>query len=123
METADDQERAPLLYPQPHAQGDVEYEVNKMVLRFISPSCKTPPAKEHRALHPLDLFRKSLLSGQHHRPRGDQGRGGGGAARRDDRRHDDDEEEANGGIIRSAAELYEAGIRFRRPHHPMKIKD
>nr|BAC15995.1 peptide/amino acid transporter-like protein [Oryza sativa Japonica Group] len=76
-----------------------------------------PPAKEHRALHPLDLFRKSLLSGQHHRPRGDRGRGGGAAARRDDRRHDDDEEEANGGIIRSAAELYEAGIRFRRPHH------
>uniref|UniRef100_A0A0E0QCL4 Uncharacterized protein n=1 Tax=Oryza rufipogon TaxID=4529 RepID=A0A0E0QCL4_ORYRU len=76
-----------------------------------------PPAKEHRALHPLDLFRKSLLSGQHHRPRGDRGRGGGGAARRDDRRHDDDEEEANGGIIRSAAELYEAGIRFRPGDH------
>ncbi|KAB8106814.1 hypothetical protein EE612_041318, partial [Oryza sativa] len=29
----------------------------------------------------------------------------------------DHAEEANGGIIRSAAELYEAGIRFRRPHH------
>ncbi|EAZ20480.1 UPF0481 protein At3g47200 [Oryza sativa Japonica Group] len=90
--------------------GDVEYEVKKMVLRFISPSCKTPPAKEHRALHPLDLFRKSLLSGQHQRPRGDRGSAGAG---RDDRRRDDDEE-ANGGIIRSAAELYEAGIRFRR---------
>uniref|UniRef100_A0A0E0MMD9 Uncharacterized protein n=1 Tax=Oryza punctata TaxID=4537 RepID=A0A0E0MMD9_ORYPU len=90
---------------------DVEYEVKKMVLRFISPSCKTPPAKEHRALHPLDLFRESLLSDQNQRPRGD--RGGGGGAGRDDRRHDDDEE-ANGGIIRSAAELYEAGIRFRR---------
>uniref|UniRef100_A0A0E0MME1 Uncharacterized protein n=1 Tax=Oryza punctata TaxID=4537 RepID=A0A0E0MME1_ORYPU len=39
--------------------------------------------------------------------------GSGGGTGGDDRRHDDDEE-ANGGIIRLAAELYEADIRFRR---------
>ncbi|KAF0889954.1 hypothetical protein E2562_034410 [Oryza meyeriana var. granulata] len=81
--------------------GDVEYEVKKIVLRFISPSCKTLPAKEYRALHPLDVFRESLISGPYRKPRGGAGR------------DDHDDEEASS-IIRSAAELYEAGIRFKR---------
>ncbi|KAG8048672.1 hypothetical protein GUJ93_ZPchr0009g872 [Zizania palustris] len=64
-------------------------DVNKMVLNFISPSCKTPPPKD-RGLHPLDVFRKSLLSTE------------------------EDEEEDASSIVRSATELYEAGIRFRK---------
>uniref|UniRef100_A0A0D9XZB1 Uncharacterized protein n=1 Tax=Leersia perrieri TaxID=77586 RepID=A0A0D9XZB1_9ORYZ len=86
----------------------VEYQVKKMVLRFISPSCKSPPpAKdEHRALHPLDVFRKSLLSDK--KPRD----GAGTITSR--RHHDHNEDDEASSIIRSASELYEAGIRFKR---------
>ncbi|XP_040385796.1 UPF0481 protein At3g47200-like [Oryza brachyantha] len=87
----------------PDDMGQVEYQVNKMVLRFISPSCNSPPpAKERSELHPLDLFRRSLLSGPYQRTRA--------AAARDADGHDEDASD----IIRSATELYEAGVQFRR---------
>ncbi|KAL5205183.1 hypothetical protein ABZP36_033392 [Zizania latifolia] len=90
---------------------DVRYEVNKMVLKFISPSCKTSPPKD-RGLHPLDVFRKSLLSTDPDRKPNSCSEtccsvclGSGGR---------EDEEEDASSIVLSATELYEAGIRFRK---------
>ncbi|KAM0831573.1 hypothetical protein ACQ4PT_065437 [Festuca glaucescens] len=71
--------------------------INRMVLRFLSPAAWPPATGIGLALHPLDILRRSLLYGPtqtappappHHSAPDD--------------------------IIRSAEELYEAGIRFKR---------
>uniref|UniRef100_A0A0E0BSQ9 Uncharacterized protein n=1 Tax=Oryza glumipatula TaxID=40148 RepID=A0A0E0BSQ9_9ORYZ len=85
--------------------GRIEDTVRRMVLRFVSPSMRTPPpVNVQAALHPLDLFRKSMLRRQHsghHRIKPPMD----GAVRAED---------AAAFTIRSATELHEMGIRFRR---------
>ncbi|WOL02522.1 UPF0481 protein [Canna indica] len=69
--------------------------VNKMVLKFLAlPNART--ALAGLGLHPLDVFRHSMLHGPAHRSR------------------DPEDQEGSSDIIRSAVELYEAGIRFKR---------
>ncbi|XP_073005662.1 UPF0481 protein At3g47200-like [Typha latifolia] len=74
-----------------------EDHINKMVLRFLAAS---PIAARTSigglGLHPLDVFRKSMLQGQY--PSSRHGHS----------------EPASNEIIRSALELYEAGIRFKK---------
>ncbi|KAL5203623.1 hypothetical protein ABZP36_008494 [Zizania latifolia] len=71
--------------------------INRMVLRFLSPSSRTPAAGEGLGLHPLDVYRRSMLHGAYE------------ALPRTREYYVPD-----GDTIRSAVELYEAGIRFRR---------
>lgn len=68
--------------------------INRLVLKFLAPAAR--PFGVGLSLHPLDLYRKSLLQGPraslaHYKP-----------------------EASSSEIIRSAMELYEAGIRFKR---------
>ncbi|KAG1331649.1 UPF0481 protein [Cocos nucifera] len=70
-------------------------QINKLVLKFCAPVARPPLAGLGLGLHPVDLFRRSLLYGPTHRS----------AAR---------SELGSSEIIRSALELYEAGIRFKR---------
>ncbi|KAJ1275759.1 hypothetical protein BS78_05G161100 [Paspalum vaginatum] len=72
--------------------------INRMVLNFMSPSSPPPPAGGHLALHPLDLRRRSMLYSPYHRS---------AILRSPDVSAETD-------IIRSAVELYEAGIRFKK---------
>ncbi|KAG8090645.1 hypothetical protein GUJ93_ZPchr0011g28722 [Zizania palustris] len=72
-------------------------QINRMVLRFLSPSSRTPAAGVGLGLHPLDVYRRSMLHGTYQPARS---RGEYYAPDAD--------------TIRSAVELYEAGIRFRR---------
>jgi hypothetical protein len=69
--------------------------INRMVLRFMSPMSRLPPAGSNLGLHPLDVRRRSMLYGPY----------------QDSPRSRDIVPETD--IIRSALELYEAGIRFR----------
>uniref|UniRef100_A0A0E0MG41 Uncharacterized protein n=1 Tax=Oryza punctata TaxID=4537 RepID=A0A0E0MG41_ORYPU len=88
-----------------HSRVSNEDHINRMVLRFLSPSSRTPAAGTPLGHHPLDVLRRSMLHGEYQARRHTSTRRGdydGGAA--------DD----GGDIIRSAVELYEAGIRFRR---------
>nr|CAB3465883.1 unnamed protein product [Digitaria exilis] len=68
--------------------------INRMVLMFLSPTAWPPTTGVGLALHPLDILRRSLLYGPRPPPPGP-------TSSPDD-------------IIRSAEELYEAGVRFRR---------
>ncbi|WVZ51356.1 hypothetical protein U9M48_002508 [Paspalum notatum var. saurae] len=70
--------------------------INRMVLKFMSPSSRPPPAGGDLALHTLDLWRRSMLYSPHHISQ----------------RSPDASAETD--IIRSAVELYEAGIRFKK---------
>ncbi|CAL4980902.1 unnamed protein product [Urochloa decumbens] len=70
--------------------------INKMVLKFMSPSSRLPPAGSRLGLHPLDLRRRSMLYGHYQASRGSR------------------DAPAETDIIRSAVELYEAGIRFKK---------
>ncbi|RLM68855.1 UPF0481 protein [Panicum miliaceum] len=69
---------------------------NRMVLRFMSPTSRLPPAGSSLGLHPLDVRRRSMLHGPY----------------QDSPRSRDIVPETD--IIRSALEMYEAGIRFRK---------
>ena len=74
-------------------------QINKLVLKFCAPDARPLPSGVGLGLHPLDLFRKSRLQGPHPsvgRPRV--------------RRHP---EQIATGIITSAMELNEAGVRFK----------
>ncbi|KAL5206713.1 hypothetical protein ABZP36_034922 [Zizania latifolia] len=96
-----------------HYAGDVGYEVNMMVLKFISPLLNTSPPKDLRlGLHPLDVFRKSLLTTDPNpKPNSCSETCCSGCLRSGER---EDEEPDPSGIVRSATELYAAGIRFRK---------
>ncbi|EES08633.1 hypothetical protein BDA96_05G156300 [Sorghum bicolor] len=71
--------------------GDV---INRMVLRFLTPTPRLATSGVGIGLHALDVHRRNMLYGhyQHRSPR----------------------QVPETDIIRSAVELYEAGIRFRR---------
>lgn len=85
---------------------DTEF-VNKLILKFCSPN--TDISEMGRCLHVLDVYRKSLL-GEDPRPN---------SARSVDRASGSGDE-----IIRSATELYEAGIRFKKSTSgSLKVKD
>ncbi|EEC69276.1 hypothetical protein OsI_38327 [Oryza sativa Indica Group] len=71
--------------------------INRLVHNFLSPTAWPPVTGVGLALHPLDILRRSLLFGPAPSPRAPAPE----TAPTDD-------------IIRSAEELYEAGIRFRR---------
>ncbi|XVF16918.1 hypothetical protein REPUB_Repub10bG0072300 [Reevesia pubescens] len=83
--------------------------VNKLILKFCSPN--TPVSCMGNCLHVLDVYRKSLLQDipgrrrrkRHRKPRSSH--------------HDD-----GNGIIRSAMELNEAGIRFKKSR-TVSLKD
>ncbi|RWW35060.1 hypothetical protein GW17_00000161 [Ensete ventricosum] len=78
--------------------GQLEDSINKLVLKFCAPgNGRQSTASVGLGLHPLDVFRKSLLYDPTHRSP---------PVRPD---HDGSSE-----IIRSAVELYEAGIRFKK---------
>ncbi|CAL4980904.1 unnamed protein product [Urochloa decumbens] len=72
--------------------------INRMVLRFMSQSPRLPPASTTLGLHALDVHRRNMLYGQYQAPNWTSR----------------DVPEAD--IIRSAVELYEAGIRFKKSH-------
>ncbi|XP_022685076.1 UPF0481 protein At3g47200 isoform X3 [Setaria italica] len=72
--------------------------INRMVLKFMSPSSRQPPAGTSLGLHPLDVCRRSMLYGPYQATR------------------DPKDVVAEADIIRSAVELYEAGIRFKKSH-------
>ncbi|CAN6222714.1 unnamed protein product [Urochloa humidicola] len=74
--------------------------INRMVLRFMSPSPRLPPPSVSLGLHALDVHRRSMLYG--HYP----------AAHWSSR----NEPEQGIIIIRSALELYKAGIRSKKSH-------
>ncbi|VAI41775.1 UPF0481 protein At3g47200-like [Triticum dicoccoides] len=78
--------------------------INRMVLKFLAQSSGTLPAGIGLGLHPLDVFRRSMLTGKHHKIRSPQ-----------------DIEDDNA-IIRSAVELYEAGIQFK-PSKTLSLHD
>ncbi|XP_020106742.1 UPF0481 protein At3g47200-like [Ananas comosus] len=71
--------------------------INRLVLKFLSPASRPLAAGLGLGLHPLDVFRKSMLQSP---PRG--------------LRRRTTFEPASSEIIRSAVELYEAGIRFKK---------
>ncbi|KAL6654783.1 hypothetical protein ACP70R_008248 [Stipagrostis hirtigluma subsp. patula] len=73
----------------------VDDSINRMVLRFLSPASRLPTHGAGLALHPLDVYRRSMLYGQYQPRRGSP-----------------DMPESTD-IIRSAVELYEAGIQFK----------
>uniref|UniRef100_A0A0E0BJZ0 Uncharacterized protein n=1 Tax=Oryza glumipatula TaxID=40148 RepID=A0A0E0BJZ0_9ORYZ len=93
-----------------HSRVSNEDHINRMVLRFLSPSARTPALGTPLGHHPLDALRRSMLHGEYQSPR--RGHAGAWAHRRDIIRSAADD--GSGDIIRSAVELYEAGIRFRR---------
>nr|CAB3489957.1 unnamed protein product [Digitaria exilis] len=72
--------------------------INRMVLRFMSPR-PMPRSVSSLGLHALDLHRRNMLYGYYQTPRW----------RSDDMSVDAD-------IIRSAVELHEAGVRFKKSH-------
>jgi len=72
--------------------------INRMVLRFMSPTSRLPSAgSSSLGLHALDVRRRSMLHGHY---------------QQDSPRSRDIVPETD--IIRSALELYEAGIRFKK---------
>ena len=78
--------------------GQNEELINRMVLLFLSPTAWPLTTGVGLALHPLDVLRRSLLYGPPPAPRAPDS---SPAAAPDD-------------AIRSAEELYEAGVRFKR---------
>ncbi|XP_044953454.1 UPF0481 protein At3g47200-like [Hordeum vulgare subsp. vulgare] len=77
--------------------------INRMVLKFLAQSSGLPLGIG-LGLHPLDVFRRSMLTGKHHKIRSPQ---------------DNVDDNA---IIRSAVELYEAGIQFK-PSKTLSLHD
>ncbi|GJN25432.1 hypothetical protein PR202_gb13259 [Eleusine coracana subsp. coracana] len=73
-----------------------DFTINRIVLRFLSPMSTPPTDGVGLGLHPLDVYRRSMLS----RPSSQAWRSP----------HSDKPETD---IMRSALELYEAGIRFK----------
>ncbi|KAG0462733.1 hypothetical protein HPP92_021209 [Vanilla planifolia] len=76
-------------------------QINRLVLKLCSTEAPAPSPGIGLALHPLDLYRRSLLQGPSGHPSTDL----------NSRRRSS--ESGPGGIVRSAIELYEAGVRFR----------
>ncbi|XP_068647108.1 UPF0481 protein At3g47200-like [Aristolochia californica] len=70
-----------------------EESLNKLILRFCTNHLHVPEVG--RGLHVLDIYKKSMLQGPDHRPSSFP-------------------EEGTGELIRSAMELNEAGIRFKK---------
>ncbi|KAL6851940.1 hypothetical protein ACP4OV_020125 [Aristida adscensionis] len=73
--------------------------INRMVLMFLSPTAWPLATGVGLALHPLDILRRSLLYGPTPSPRAPR---------------PPPPSAPPGDIIRSAVELYEAGVRFKR---------
>ncbi|CAD6253677.1 unnamed protein product [Miscanthus lutarioriparius] len=71
--------------------GDV---INRMVLRFLTPTPRLPTSGVGIGLHALDVHRRKMLYGHYQHPSPSQ--------------------VPETDIIRSAVELYEAGIRFKK---------
>lgn len=69
--------------------------INRMVLRFLSPTSHLTPAGVSLGLHPLDVYRRSMLYGPY-------------------QKLSNSYKVPEPDIIRSAVELYEGGIRFKR---------
>lgn len=67
-----------------------------MVLRFLATSSRPPQSGTGLGLHPLDVFRRSMLFGPYQTVRSS------------------DADTLDTDIIRSAVELYEAGVRFKK---------
>uniref|UniRef100_A0ACD5ZMJ3 Uncharacterized protein n=1 Tax=Avena sativa TaxID=4498 RepID=A0ACD5ZMJ3_AVESA len=78
--------------------------VNRMVLKFVAPSSRPLQQGIGLRLHPLDVLRRSMLFGEYQKIRGSV----------NDSQDND--------IIRSAVELYEAGIRFK-PSKSISLHD
>lgn len=92
-------------------------QINKLVLKFCAPTMGAPNME--LGLHPLDVFRKSIIHHQaaeraplrgtgrkphaHHQMHDSSGTGAGSSSGG-----------GSGEIVRSAMELNEAGIRFKR---------
>jgi len=74
--------------------------INQLVLQFLSPTSSPLANGVGLALHPLDVLRRSLLHGP--RPAGPRAPPDASIPTDDDV------------VIRSAEELYEAGVRFKR---------
>jgi hypothetical protein len=73
--------------------------INRMVLRFLSLSSpRLPPSGGSLGLHALDVHRRNMLYGHYQAP------------------HWTSRDVPEADIIRSAVELYEAGIRFKKSH-------
>ncbi|OEL25052.1 UPF0481 protein [Dichanthelium oligosanthes] len=72
--------------------------INRMVLRFLSPSPRLPVSGQSLGLHALDIHRRNMLHGHYQT------------------HHWGSREVPEADIIRSAVELYEAGIRFKKSH-------
>ncbi|XP_010250414.1 PREDICTED: UPF0481 protein At3g47200-like [Nelumbo nucifera] len=75
--------------------------LNRMIIKFWGPNTPVPKGK---CLHVLDAYRKSLLEDESHKKK---------QKRKSTSAHSNDYE-STGEIIRSATELYEAGIRFKK---------
>ncbi|KAM3317537.1 hypothetical protein ACQJBY_035319 [Aegilops geniculata] len=78
--------------------------INRMVLKFLAQSSGPLPPGIGLELHPLDVFRRSMLTSKCHKIRNLQ------------------ETEEDNAIIRSAVELYEAGIQFK-PSKTLSLHD
>uniref|UniRef100_A0A8R7RDT8 Uncharacterized protein n=2 Tax=Triticum urartu TaxID=4572 RepID=A0A8R7RDT8_TRIUA len=78
--------------------------INRMVLKFLAQSSGPVPPGIGLGLHPLDVFRRSMLTGKCHQILSPQGI------------------EEDNAIIRSALKLYEAGIRFK-PSKTLSLHD
>ncbi|VAI41769.1 unnamed protein product [Triticum turgidum subsp. durum] len=78
--------------------------INRMVLKFLAQSSSPFPPGIGLGLHPLDVFRRSMLTGKCHQIWSPQ-----------------DIEEDNA-IIRSALKLYQAGIQFK-PSKTLSLHD
>ncbi|XP_019189358.1 PREDICTED: UPF0481 protein At3g47200-like [Ipomoea nil] len=96
-------------------EGSVEF-MNDLIIKIWNPNNFDPKKKLGKCLHVLDLYRKNLLWEQdkYYRKRQknvNKMRGAREAARR---RHGHKARGGDDQIIRSATELYEAGIRFKK---------
>ncbi|KAF7082267.1 hypothetical protein CFC21_086141 [Triticum aestivum] len=78
--------------------------INRMVLKFLAQSSGQLPPGIGLGLHPLDVFRRSMLASKCHKIRNLP------------------EMEEDNAIIRSAVELYEAGIQFK-PSKTLSLHD
>ncbi|KAI0522774.1 hypothetical protein KFK09_005159 [Dendrobium nobile] len=77
-------------------------QINRLVLKLCSPEPLAPISAIGLGLHPLDLYRRSLLQPP--------------SSPTDLPPRFRSSDSSPAGIIRSAIELYEAGIRFRKSH-------
>ncbi|KAJ6808551.1 uncharacterized protein M6B38_303055 [Iris pallida] len=80
-------------------------QINRFVLKFCAPNAPPLPPGVGLGLHVVDLYRKSLLQGPAHHET---------SRFRHRARHPEEVFAGGGETIRSAMELYEAGIRFKK---------